>query len=156
MTTSLLKVVLFFIHSCIPNTVGTYNTCIDWLLSWPNNFSSGRDYRGICKCHQIWISRLNSQQFIRATVQEGTLTKVWFKCVYSTHVKENDSNTSKLHKKDSDFPEKDSSGIKWFVSPQQFTYIKRDNRHNHCQNRASTLYNVLITVLTNRHKAPVD
>lgn len=47
-------------------------------------------------------------------------------------------------KEDSDFPEKDSSGIKWFVSPQQFTYIKRNNRHNHCQNRASTLYNVLI------------
>lgn len=90
------------------------------------------------------FQRLNSQQFIRATVQEGTLTKVWFKCVYSTPWRENDSNTSKLHKKDSDFPEKDSSGIKWFVSPQQFTYIKRDNRHNHCQNRASSLYNVLI------------
>lgn len=101
--------------------------------------------------------RLKSQQFMRATTQEDAFTKVWSKCADSTLGRENDSNTSKPRGKDPSFPEKDSSGIKWLVSLQQFPFIKIDNRHNHCQNRASTLDDVLIYVFskfpTHRHQA---
>lgn len=148
-TTEVEPTISFFETEPVPYSLSTpgivlgiYNIPVGLLLSiisileWTTN-----TFANIMK---YGFQELKSQQFIRATVQEGALTKVWFKCFYSTQWRENDSNTSKPRIKDSGFPEKDSSGIKWFVSPQQFTFIKIDNRHNHCQNRASTLYNVLI------------
>lgn len=134
-----------------------------YILSWYGVYSTISVLKGArdksANVTKYRFPRLRSQQFIRATAQEGVLTKVSFKCFYSTRWRESDSNRPKPQKKDPGFLGKDSSAIKWFVSPQQFTFIKIDNRRNHCQNRASNPVQCLNTVsklLTNRHKAMAD
>lgn len=78
--------------------------------SLPHNLEGARDkYANVTKYR---FQRRRSQQFIRATAQEGALTKVSFKCFYSTQRRENDSNGSKPHRKDPGFPGKDSSALK--------------------------------------------